>query len=357
MNTNIKMMLNQLPSRTWNRLGMNESFLTIEKELNDHVPSILSEAKSTEVDPRWASIEGGVGKDMDALTEGATVVSVCTEKGEKMEQPVILNYNYKNGENAISRLWFHAKEGSKISAVIFLRSEDAKDNGLSALQTKVYAEAGASVHLYYVQLLGTEMLCLNDVAGICDDGAHIEVTKLELGAREAYAGVLTDLKGRESSFKVNLGYHVEDGQKVDMNYVALHHGPKTESLMEISGTLEENAYKVFRGTIDFQRGSQGAKGTEMENVLLLADDLVNQSIPLILCKEEDVEGNHGASIGQLDDKLLFYLGSRGIAPEDAKTMISEARIDAICNLIPCDNVKDEVHEFEAKRRELYDSGK
>ena len=39
---------------------------------------------------------------------------------------------------------------------------------------------------------------------------------------------------------------------------------------------------------------------------------MNQTIPLILCEEEDVEGNHGATIGKLDEELLFYLESRGI---------------------------------------------
>ena len=70
--------------------------------------------------------------------------------------------------------------------------------------------------------------------------------------------------------------------------------------------------KLFRGSIDFVKGCAGSVGNEKEDVLLLGDDVVNQTIPLILCAEEDVEGNHGASIGELDEKTLFYLMSRGI---------------------------------------------
>ena len=40
-------------------------------------------------------------------------------------------------------------------------------------------------------------------------------------------------------------------------------------------------------------------------MLLVGDNMVNQTIPLILCAEEDVEGNHGASIGKLDENVLF----------------------------------------------------
>ena len=87
---------------------------------------------------------------------------------------------------------------------------------------------------------------------------------------------------------------------LDMNYIVNHIGKKTTSNVTADGTLKDAAHKVFRGSIDFKRGASGAKGTESEQVLLLGDDVINQTIPLILCAEEDVEGNHGAAIGELD---------------------------------------------------------
>ena len=74
-------------------------------------------------------------------------------------------------------------------------------------------------------------------------------------------------------------------------------------------------------------------GDEKETVLLLSDDVVNQTIPLILCSEEDVQGNHGASIGKLDENLLFYLCSRGFTEQEAVDMMAKAKIDALCRRI------------------------
>ena len=68
-------------------------------------------------------------------------------------------------------------------------------------------------------------------------------------------------------------------------------------------------------------------------MLLLSDDVVNQSIPLILCSEEDVQGNHGASIGKLDEDLLFYMMSRGFSESDAIDMMAKAKIEVICRRI------------------------
>ena len=63
--------------------------------------------------------------------------------------------------------------------------------------------------------------------------------------------------------------------------------------------------KTFRGTIDFRCGSSGSVGDEQEDVLLLGENIVNKTIPLILCEEEDVDGRHGATIGRLPEDMLF----------------------------------------------------
>ena len=62
--------------------------------------------------------------------------------------------------------------------------------------------------------------------------------------------------------------------------------------------------------------------------------IINRDTQVILCSEEDVVGNHGASIGRLDEDLLFYLQSRGIDSEAATELMAKARVDAIIRRIP-----------------------
>ena len=64
--------------------------------------------------------------------------------------------------------------------------------------------------------------------------------------------------------------------------------------------------------------------------VLMGDDVVNQTIPLILCSEEDVKGSHGASIGELPQDILFYFASRGIEKEIAEKIISRAKLETLC---------------------------
>ena len=184
-----------------------------------------------------------------------------------------------------------------------------------------------------VQLLGRDFLHINDVGSELGDNAAFELLQIQLGADKIYNGARTELLGESSDFNAAIGYYGRHGQTVDMNFIANHYGKKTTCEMTADGVLQGGAKKIYRGTIDFKNGSAGAIGDEKETVLLLSDDVVNQTIPLILCSEEDVQGNHGATIGKLDDELLFYLCSRGFSEQEAVDMMAKAKIDALCRKI------------------------
>ena len=140
-----------------------------------------------------------------------------------------------------------------------------------------------------------------------------------------------------------------------MNYIANHIGRKTECAIDVKGVLRDEAHKLFRGTIDLRRGAKGALGNELEDVLLMNDNVINQTIPVILCDEEDVEGNHGATIGRIDEALLFYLESRGMTEAEVYEMMAGARIDSVIHKIPDAVTRDRVfEELKGHKEERYD---
>lgn len=61
---------------------------------------------------------------------------------------------------------------------------------------------------------------------------------------------------------------------------------------------------------------------------MLGEDAVNKTVPVILCAEENVEGTHGATIGEMDDDTRFYFGSRGIDRETAESCFRARRLPA-----------------------------
>ena len=174
---------------------------------------------------------------------------------------------------------------------------------------------------------------VSTVEGECEEGGRIELYQVLAGKGDVYGDSKIELNGDGASFEAETGYLARKQQKVDINLVVNHRGKRTECEINAVGALMDAASKIFRGTIDFKRGASDSVGNEKETVLMLGDDVTNRTVPLILCAEENVVGNHGASIGQLDDETLFYFESRGIGRDVAEKLLARASIERVARLI------------------------
>ena len=104
-----------------------------------------------------------------------------------------------------------------------------------------------------------------------------------------------------------------------------------------------NGIQTSKGTIDFRNGSAGAKGSEKEDVILMNEEVVNKTVPVILCDEEDVEGSHGATIGRIDEQHIYYMQSRGIPEEKIYELITRARLLKIIGKIGDEQTEKRIH--------------
>ena len=69
---------------------------------------------------------------------------------------------------------------------------------------------------------------------------------------------------------------------IDMNYLMNHYGRETMSNMEVKGVLQDKCNKIFKGTLDFKKGSAKSVGAEEEYAVLLSDKVRNRSVPILL---------------------------------------------------------------------------
>jgi Fe-S cluster assembly scaffold protein SufB len=109
--------------------------------------------------------------------------------------------------------------------------------------------------------------------------------------------------------------------------------------MSESGVLDGKAKKALRATIDLVHGSSGSEGSELESVLVLSDDVTNKTMPVILCDEDDVAGNHGATIGSVGPEQIQYLRDRGLTQEEAEALYVRALFDEALIAAPTPQVR------------------
>ena len=205
--------------------------------------------------------------------------------------------------------------------------------GIAGTTVRVFADEGAQVGIIRTQALGEGYEDLDDMGLFAAADARIDVRQTVLGATRTFTGLAGDLRGESAKVSVDTRYLGWGSQAHDFNYSLRHHGPKTKCNLQANGVLADRSSKVLRGTIDLVRGCKGAEGSENETVLLVDEGVHNKTVPVILCNEDDVAGNHGATIGHIRDEQLFYLASRGLSQQAAERMfvgavLEQAAIDA-----------------------------
>ena len=273
---------------------------------------------------------------------GISLKVITTKKGVKVDKPVKITYR-AGEDNSLNSHIIYVSEGSELTLIEVFESEN-KEN-LLGLQTRVYVCENASIKLVRVNLLSESTDHFDDLGFHLENDAKAELIQLELGGKRSYVGVRTELVGRKSEYRSATGYLCKGDSLLDMNFVTNEWGKKVSSNMDASGVLLDNSTKVYRGTIDFKEGAKGASGFEKEDTLLFSPSIINKSVPLILCHEEDVEGDHGATIGRIDEKLLFYIKSRGIDEKAAKQLMTEAYINAVTEQIGDDETEGKVIKY------------
>ncbi|MCR5218089.1 SufD family Fe-S cluster assembly protein [Treponema sp.] len=360
MSVKLDLDVNQFPSLTWNFLKINSTHIdsSIEKDAgftaivsNDAIKLVEVPFKS--LSDEIKNVTTGMGKAFDAefdsfASKGKTVLIEVPEcKGCASCQKVKIELLHHDGEYKAKDFVIHVNEGAE-ALVLFTFKGAELNEGLLGARVRLIAEAGSSVKLATVNLLGKKAMHFISAGSLVKDNALVDVTELELGASKIYSGNYQNLAGYKASCTGHAAYVVEDGGEADFNYIASHSGRETVSFMAMDGVCGAGVKKTWRGTIDFKKGCVDAKGDEQEDVLLLSPDVVNKTLPVILCDEEAVEGRHGATIGRMDRDILFYMQSRGVDEEEARRLMVSAKIHSVCRYISDDEVNAEVDAFLEK---------
>ena len=302
--------------------------------------------------------ETGMGKpfDMqfnDAITANKIQSAVYTVKeGTIAKQPVLLHFEPQAGTATAAEQYIVAEQNTESTFILDYgagksddKDTDSANNSLFGVRTRVYAGENAIVHLVKVNLLGQSFTHFDSIGTVVADNAKVEVVQIELGAKDVFTGNYENLFGRKSSCSGEFGYVAKADHTLDINYVAHQTGKETDSKMNVRGVVMDRAAKTWRGTIDFIRGAKNATGDEQEDVLLMSADVVNKTLPVILCDEEAVEGRHGASIGKLGKDILFYMQTRGVDEKTAEELMIKAKITSVCHFIPDDKLVEKIQNY------------
>ena len=145
-----------------------------------------------------------------------------------------------------------------------------------------------------------------------------------LGTALARNDFAVTLDGPGAFCSLNGLYYTGQGQHID-NLISIDHAqPHCTSRLNYKGILDGNSRAVFGGEVLVRRNAQKSDAQQTDKNLLLSEDAEVDSKPSLMIYADDVQCGHGATAGQIDAQILFYLRSRGLDLETASRMLVQA---------------------------------
>ena len=268
-------------------------------------------------------------------------------KKEKTEAEIDFKFDDENAA-LIDNIEITANENTKSTVIIkYISNQENESYHNGIIKSK--AEKNAELNIVLVNLMNIKSNNFLAIENDFGENAKINYTIVDFGGKHSITNYYSNLQGDNCDNQLNTIYLGKENQVFDLNYIGELRGKKSNIDIEVQGALKDTSKKHFKGTIDFKKGCKKATGNENEACMLLSDTAKSIALPMLLCSEEEVEGNHSSSAGKIGEKELFYIMSRGFELKEAMKLMVRARFNQILEKIENDELREEILQEIDKR--------
>ena len=259
---------------------------------------------------------------------------------ENEEIKIIYNFDDEN-INLINNIVVNASKKCKL--YIVYKSNTNKEcyhNGV----IKINALENSKIDVIVVNTMNKNSNNFEAYENIIGANASVNYTIIDIGGKNSITNYYSNILGEKAKNDLKTIYLGAENNIKDLNYIGELRGKQSFIDIDVQGALSGNAKKNFKGTIDFKKGCKKAKGNENEFCMLLSEKARSIALPMLLCTESDVEGNHSTASGKVDNQELFYIMSRGLSYNEAVKLIVKARFNKILSRIEDEDLRNEIIE-------------
>lgn len=333
--------LNETPVKTSNNFLINNieiDDLTLPKNLREFKNvNIISNNSVISQDTSEKSLVYGNGKELEEnIFNNANSRLKIEPKDDKIK--IIFDFDDENLE-LVNQIDIIGNQDADI--IIEYKSSTDKEcfhNGI----IRTIAKNNCKLNVVVINLLNKNSKNFEAIENELYDNSNVNYTIIDLGGNISVSNYYANLIGENANNDLRTIYLGKEKEIKDLNYIVHLRGKKSIAKINVQGAIDDNCKKNFKGTIDFKTGCKKAKGSENEFCLLLSEKAKSIALPMLLCTEDDVEGEHSTASGKIDTKILFYLMSRGLSFKESVKLIVKSNFDAIIERINDNELKDKV---------------
>ena len=347
--------LNETPIRTTNNYDINDIKLELdEKNVNfkefDNANNVSINATDKVQVNDTKIVEGEFISKINLPSDKyySTIFDIPAYSKENVEVSLLFD---KDNNTYVGELVFNVAENAESRIVIKCNSKDSKGNednkkldALINLKVVANLDKNSVATVIVENNISDNTNTFISIENNLEENAKLYTTTLDLSGKNKVSNIYTKLIGDNSEQVLRNIYLGKENDLLDLNYHVETIGKKSKIKIESKGAITDKAKKSFKGTIDFKKGSVKADGREQEDCVLLSKESRSKSLPMLLCHEEDVFGEHGVSSGKIDSKKLFYLMTRGLDEKEAKKTIIRANFNEIINSIEDEELQEKINQ-------------
>ena len=190
------------------------------------------------------------------------------------------------------------------------------------------------LHTRLQQAAGTSLLYDTSTVAVAEH-ARYQLRDITAGAASARSTLQIRLGGRDASVQIVALAAARDTQRADSQYTVLHEAAGTRSNVLFRAIASDRAHVACSADVQVSAGARGARVLQSLRGLIDGKGAEVDLRPRLTINTDDVQAAHGATTGRLDEDLLFYLLSRGLAPAAARSLLKWAFLgEVLATLAP-----------------------
>ncbi|CAN5214870.1 Fe-S cluster assembly protein SufB [soil metagenome] len=241
-----------------------------------------------------------------------------------------------NSENMgqFERTLIIADEGAKLHYIEGCTAPTYSTNSFHSGVIEIVVNRGASVRYTTIQNWSHNMYNLVTQRARVEEDARMAWLDGNLGSKVTMKYPSCYLMGRGASGEIMSIAYAGAGQHQDAGGKMIHAAPYTTSEIVSKSISKGKGRSSYRGLVQVQKGAHHASSNVECDALLLDEDARTDTYPYIEIDENDASIGHEATVSKIGDEQLFYLMQRGLAKDEARTMVVRGFIEPIAKHLP-----------------------
>lgn len=220
-----------------------------------------------------------------------------------------------------------------------------------ASDTVVEIDLGPGAHFEYYDMqesaAATDRYACIAVRQSADSTFRSNITTLRCG--QTRNDIIVSLDGEGADCRLS-GMATAGGmQVVDNSTLVVHNAPHCHSDQLFKYVADDEARCAFEGLIKVQPGAHHTEAYQNNRNILASKGARMHTRPQLEIYCDDVKANHGAATGQLDEEALFYMRTRGIPVDEARTMLMQAFMVDVIDSIMLLPLRERMRQLVSRR--------